>query len=390
MIDKIIISIMLLLFLSTPISSLEDTFHPHQFLEGQLEELDLLPLQHLLEEMNRDLEEYLPSFPIRDFILISFQEGFSFDVKEMVQGLLRYFFREVLGFTYLLGQLLILAVVNAILKNFHGLFEEEGISRVAEGIIFLVLALLSVNAFRLALDSGQEAIKGMIDLMHSLLPVMLSLLVSIGALTSAALLQPLVVIIINSFALLIGNLVFPLLFLAAVLDIADHISGEFSLSRLSGLLKEVGLGTLGLSLTIFTGFMALQGIASSIGDGLTLRTAKYLTGSFIPVVGGMFADALEILVGTSLFLKNAVGLVGLLILFFIVVFPVLKILAISIIFKIAAALIQPICSENLVSALNNLGNSLTLVFAAVASVGIMYFMMLAIVLGAANLTVMLR
>ncbi len=385
-----LVSILLcIILLTSPLLAAED-FDPELVLEEKLDELELAPLLEIWEEMNRDLEQYLPQLDLYSFVTLSFREGFSLDLKGLLGGLFSYFLRELVGFSRLLGQLIIISVISAILTGLQDAFEEESVAQLAQGIVFLVLALLALNSFRLALSLGREALANMVDVMHALLPLLLSLLISMGALTSAALLHPLVILIINSFALLIRNLVLPLIFLAAVLGVVDQISGQFSLSRLAGLLREASVGLMGLALTILIAFLSLQGVAASVGDGITLRTAKYLAGSFLPVVGGMFADALEILVGTSLFLKHALGIFGLIVLFFVIAFPILKILALCIVYKVASAVIQPICGERLVKSLNDLGNSLTLVFAAVASVGMAFFIMITVVVGVANLTVMLR
>ena len=37
-----------------------------------------------------------------------------------------------------------------------------------------------------------------------------------------------------------------------------------------------------------------------VADGISLRTAKYLTKTFILIAGSMFADTLEVVVGGSL------------------------------------------------------------------------------------------
>jgi len=143
-------------------------------------------------------------------------------------------------------------------------------------------------------------------------------------------------------------------------------------------------------LTLFIGALSLQGVGGAVADGISLRTAKYMSGAFIPVVGKMFADVLEAVIGGSLLLKNAVGLVGLLAIGAISLFPVLKILAIVIIYKLAAALIQPIGDSNIADTIQSMGNSLLLVFASVASVAIMFFLAIAIIITTANVTVMLR
>jgi len=136
--------------------------------------------------------------------------------------------------------------------------------------------------------------------------------------------------------------------------------------------------------------MMVQGIAGSVADGVALRTAKFGIGVFVPVVGKLFSDALEAVIGTSLLLKNAVGLVGILGVFFICSFPILKIVSLMLIYKIAAAIIQPIGDKMIADSLNLMSNSLTLVFAAVSSVCIMFFFVIAIVVGAGDFSLMLR
>ena len=143
-------------------------------------------------------------------------------------------------------------------------------------------------------------------------------------------------------------------------------------------------------LTLFIGFMAIQGVAGGIGDALTLKTAKFMTGTFIPVVGGMLADAVETVLGYSLLIKNSATIVGLVILALITVFPLLKILAVISIYKICSALIQPLGETTLGEALQTMSKCLTLIFAAVATVALAFFIGIAIIIGASNATVMLR
>ena len=52
-------------------------------------------------------------------------------------------------------------------------------------------------------------------------------------------------------------------------------------------------------LTIFLGIISIQGATAAVTDGVTIRTAKYLTGNFVPVVGRMFSDAADMVVGAS-------------------------------------------------------------------------------------------
>jgi len=136
--------------------------------------------------------------------------------------------------------------------------------------------------------------------------------------------------------------------------------------------------------------MALQGVAGAVADSVTLRTAKFMTGAFIPVVGGMLADAAEALIGTSLLLKNAVGIMGLLLIIALALYPMLKILTLVIIYRLVGALAQPLGDDKIAMVLETLGNMLLMVFAAVAGVGLAFFMAISFIVGLGNVTVMMR
>ncbi len=143
-------------------------------------------------------------------------------------------------------------------------------------------------------------------------------------------------------------------------------------------------------LTLFTGITAIQGVAGSVGDALTLRTAKYMTGSLIPVVGKMMADAVETVLGYSILLKNGATIAGLITLSTLVLFPLVKLLSLILIYKFAGALVQPVGETSLGDALNTMSNCLSMIFAAVATVALAFFIGISIIIGASNAAVMLR
>jgi stage III sporulation protein AE len=255
---------------------------------------------------------------------------------------------------------------------------------------FLVVITLVVSSFQTAVSTGLLAIERMATFMKLLLPVLLVLLTAMGGLTSVALLQPFLLVSLSLLVAFIQGVIFPLIFLYAVLSLVNNISEGFKVSRLAGLVNQMTKIGIGLVLTLFIGVITVEGVAGAVVDGVTLRTAKFVTGAFVPVAGSMFADALDAVVGGSLLLKNAIGLTGVLVLGAIVIFPSLKILAIALIYRLSGAIIQPLGDNLVAGALEDLAGSLFLTFAAVAATAIIFFMTIAIIVGTANLTVMLR
>ena len=109
-----------------------------------------------------------------------------------------------------------------------------------------------------------------------------------------------------------------------------------------------------------------------------LKTAKFAIDNFIPIVGKAFSDAIASVAGYSLIIKNAISAVGLIIIIIMTLYPVIKILLNSIVFKLTAALIEPISDKRITTAIASAGDSLILIMSCVLSVSLMFFVLLGI------------
>ncbi len=340
-------------------------------------------------QLEQELGDFLPAWSIRD-IWRSDGERFMPGLGELFNGLVRYLLREVLANIKLMGQLLLLAVAAALLKSLQGSFGSQEVARLTEAVVFFVLLGIALGSFSLALNIGREAIESMVNFMLALLPVLLTLMASMGHVTSAALFHPLIIVAVNVMASLVRNVFFPLILFATILYLLNHFSPDFKINRLANLLKDASIWGIGLMLTIFVGITGVQGVAGGIGDAVSLRTAKFMTGAFIPVVGRAMSDAVETVLGYSMLLKNSATLAGMIILALIIVFPLLKLLALIFVFKFVGAIVQPLGENSLAEALDTMGSCLALIFAAVATVALSFFIGITIIIGASNAVVMLR
>jgi stage III sporulation protein AE len=364
---------------------------PGTVAQEQAERIDLSQIEAFWEELQRDAGEFMPEFHWRDiFQWFTPGQAGSLSLSDIFNGLWRFLWREIYINLNLLGKLLFLAVVAALLKNLEKAFANESIAALTQAVVYLALIVMAMQSFSVAVSLGRQTVEGMVELIMAMIPLLLALLASLGNLASAAIFRPMIIFAVNFFSTLIRNFVFPMIYLTTILSIANHFSPRITVSKLADLFKNVSVWTMGLSMTIFTGLLAIHGVASSVGDAVTIRTAKFMTGAFLPVVGGMLTDAVETVASATLILKNTVHVAGVVILFYMVAFPLLKILALVFIYKLAAALIQPLGETNLCESLNTMGNCLALVFAAVAIVSVVFYLGITIVAGAGNTSFMLR
>jgi len=141
---------------------------------------------------------------------------------------------------------------------------------------------------------------------------------------------------------------------------------------------------------VFVGLLSLEGTLSSSVDGLTAKTAKAAVSSFIPVVGKMLRDTVDNEIGCASILKNAVGMVGVIIIIGICIGPVLKLASLTIIYHLGAALCQPIADEKIVKLLEQMGGTFKILLAITCSVSVMLMIGVTLVIKISNSGLMYR
>jgi len=340
----ICLSIGMVLLLPWPMKAQEDPLH--LVIEEQLSELDLAGIRAFLADLEPEVRELLPPFDVRRIVR---GEGFA-DLGEIMLALLRYLWGEVFLQTRLMGQLIVLVVLCSLLQNLQrGL--PAGASELAFAVCMAVLTVLALQSFHSAAQVGSRTIDSMVAFMQALLPTMATLLVAVGAVSSAAIFSPLLLAVTTTVGTLVEGIIFPLIFVAAVLGVAGNFSAEFPLSRLAGLVRTGCIALLGVVFSLFLGVMVVRGAIAPVADGAALRTAKFLTGTFVPVIGGMFADAVEVVVGGSLLIKNTIGALGLAAVGLTAAFPMMKIASAIILYRLVAEMVQPISEPRLTQAL---------------------------------------
>ncbi len=361
-----------------------------QVLAAQARALDAASLDARLQDLNRDTRGYLPSLDRDTAVRILRGEEHPWTLRQLAEGLARYLFDEVAASLGLLARLVALGVLAAVLSNLQSSFAEAQVARAAYAVVLVALAGMALAAFKVAMDAASGAVERLVGFMQAALPPLITLLAASGSVVTAGLLHPLVLAGVQLSSLLILKWVFPLLFLAAVVETVTGFSEEFRLTGVARLLRQAGMLVLGLGFCLFLGVLTVYGVGASVADGVTLRSAKFMAKAFVPVVGGMFADAAELVASASLLLRNGVGLVGLLAVLFTVAFPVLKLVALILIYRLAGVAVQPVAGPGVAACLEGLAGSLTLVAVAVGAVAVMFVLALGVLVAAGNAAVMFR
>ncbi|WP_163583464.1 stage III sporulation protein AE [Gracilibacillus saliphilus] len=314
----------------------------------------------------------------------------NLSIKEWLKGFLRFFFYEIVENGKLLGTLMLLTLFCLVLQTIQNAFEKQVVSKVAYAIVYTMLIIMALQSFQLATNYVLDTVDMAQSFLIALLPMLLGILASLGHLVTISFFHPIIIFLIHTSVFVISKIVIPLILISAILQIVSTISTEYKATKLANLIKNIAISLMGILLTVFLGVISVQGAASAIQDGIAMKTAKFVTGNFIPVIGRIFTDATDTVLSATILIKNGIGMIGVVILIGIVLFPAIKIFTISLMYKVATAILQPVGDGPVIECLDIIGKHILYLFAALLLVTFMFFFTIVILIISSNLTMMVR
>lgn len=315
--------------------------------------------------------------------------GDTISGEDAVAWMLEMFFDSLSGLGILMLSIMLPVILSSLLMHMLSA-HRDSLCSLARSVCFVLILIPVMLLVFSELEHTRRTITGMTQRMDKLLPVLLTLLTALGGSASSAFLHPMVVAASGSMVFLAREVTLRLVMCTCAVTAVNHLSDRAHLSRMAQLLRSGVCWLLGISFTVFLGAMSLQGVCSASIDGVMLRAAKYAVDNFVPVVGGMFSDTMDTLVGCTLIVKNALGVAAVLVLLGAVLAPMMRTFAVVAVMKLSAALLEPVADADIVRAIGDFSRTIVLFLITMLCVGTMYFLLIVQMLLVGNLTVMLR
>ena len=82
---------------------------------------------------------------------------------------------------------------------------------------------------------------------------------------------------------------------------------------ITGIVRKCVNTVLGLSGTVFTGFITVKDVLASGADKISVKGIKFLIGSSVPVVGSALSEGLSSVIASVSLMKNTFGIIGIIV-----------------------------------------------------------------------------
>ena len=337
----------------------------------QLDSMDLSELEELLNEAPAEMtiaDEISVNSIIND--LLNGQP--IFDSENLMDNIKELFFIEVRSSLILGCEILAVCIIIGLLNNFSNSFGSKTVSSLGTMICGFVIIALCIGSFYQTYNSCSSTMDVMSTTMTILLPIMIPLLISMGGISSGSIMDPVILASVTGFNFIMQHIVLPLIFLSAVFILINSITDKDYVKKLALFMRKGALFITGLTITIFSGITAVQGIMTKSADSLLMKTAKFSIDNFVPIIGGFAADSLDMVINCIGVIKSAVGLIGIVIIISMLAMPVIKIMAVAVIYKITAIAAEPVANKNISDSLNEIGTSAVTMTVVLATGALMF------------------
>ena len=289
-----------------------------------------------------------------------------------------------------LACILAIIIIHSILKSISESLENDSVSKLIYYVQYIAIITIIMGNFSDIINLVKETTTNLIGFMNTLIPVLISLMVYTGSITTTSILEPIILFMINFIGNLIQDILIPVILIITSISIISKISDRVQINKISKFLKSSTVWLLGTILTIFVGVVSLEGTLSSSVDGITAKTAKAIVSSVVPVVGKILGDVVDSVLGCGVILKNAVGFVGVIIIIGICILPILKLTVLTFSYKLVASISEVIADDKIVKLLDEIADIFKILLAILVSIMFMVIIGTTLLIKMSNTGMMFR
>lgn len=316
----------------------------------------------LLDEMYKQGNEITggisKNFTVENIFNAMIEGKSIFDNPEIIKDIKELFFYEVKSAVIIGIEIISICIIIGLIKNLSTSFGSKSVTDISLLVCTMIIIGISIENFKLTYNLAIDTVNTMAYTMGIMAPILLGILIATGGVTSGTILSPMIIGSVSGMAFILKTIVLPALFVATVLGLINCLTEKDYVNKLSKLLRNAAVVLTGLLLVILTGIITIQGLLTDTTDSLLINTAKYSLSTFIPIVGNFTSDTVELFLRCMTSIKSVTGIFGIIFLLLLVIVPIIKIVVIAVIYKITAALTEPVTDNKISSGLNDMGSCL--------------------------------
>ena len=279
----------------------------------------------------------------------------KFDFLSLIQISNQIFFRDLNNNLHQTKKLFLLIILSSLIQNLAFAFKTNSISQIAFYINYIIIINNLFFVFKNSFSITKTLLSNLINLINSALPLIINLIFMTGKISSSTIFNP-IIFFISDIMLLFINFLLPAINFFFMLQIINNLTDKNLITNLALLIKNLISLSLKIIAFFFMSILSLQRLAAPLMETFFIKSTKFAV-NLIPFVGETFTDAVDSIISWAHLIKNGVLISFIIAIIFFCMAPILNLTSLVLIYKIFAAIVQPICNKQTLNYLDSVSSA---------------------------------
>lgn len=277
------------------------------------EQLDAIGRDELMQEVPGEARELMEQSGVGD---LSVDQLLQLSPKDFFRTVWDLLLQQMKKPLRTLGVIAAVVVLCAMLGGLGTSVSEQTLPQMFHMVAVLCILTSVILPILDCIVNASGAIKDVSVFMLGFIPVFAAALTAAGQPVTGAAYNLFLFSTCQAVSQVVAQTLIPLLGIYLALCVVGVLVPDLRIASATKTIKSILSWALGLVVTVFVGLLSLQTMVGGSADSVTARTAKFLIGSFVPVVGGTLSEAFSTAQGCLRLIKTSVGTYGILVALF--------------------------------------------------------------------------
>lgn len=349
-----------------------------------LEDIDFTLIEETIAEFDNNQVKMFSLGNIKDKIYSIINGEQAVDYTTMLEVLLNAIMQLIVQYVPMFALIIGIGIIASLLGQIKSKFNEKSTADIVHFVCFCLIVVIMATSVKRLITSTTSTINSMKNIIDAIFPIILTLMTSLGEVSSVGVFQPILAIMSTIISTVILRVIVPIFIFSFVLNVIGHLSNNIKLDKFNIFLTSIFKWIIGITFTIFFAVISIQGITAGSFDSISIRTAKFTVSSYVPIMGGYLSQGMDLIMASGVLIKNSIGLVGILIIISSILSPILEIAIFSLMLKAVSAILQPLNNNRITNFLHNSSKSIIMLSTCIIVVSFMYFLCIGMCMASAN------
>lgn len=271
----------------------------------------------------------------------------------------------------------LLVLLAALFSNFSNVFNNGQMGEISFYIVYMLLLASLVHSFGTLSIEISEGLTGFVTFMKALMPSYFLAVTAATGSATAMVFYEIVLVLVYVVQVIFLKGVLPGIHIYVLLQLVNFLHSEDFLSKMAELVRTVVEWTMRTCIAVVIGMQIIQNMIGPAIDTLK-RDVIGKTAAAIPGIGNAINGVTEVALGTAVLVRNGLGVIGIIVILCVGLPPVIRLGMTTLLYKLLAAVVQPISDKRMVGALATIGDGCMLLLKVLLTMELLFLITIAV------------